>query len=538
MAGNSRSALAAVTAASVLWWGCSAFDEDYKAGVHWLTVENNPQQAVRCFQRSLDKNPRRWQTHRYLLEALSRAGTPDEMEAQLRQTLSLFPDSARSPAVSVPGIAALGEERFSKLSGSLELHHVGALLAKKGDDPALLERAIIAACAARDTVAVNDYLRRHLARTGGKPPSDLALQEMTFFLGSARLKWMLLDRRIEANPKDWQARLEQLDLGVLAGDSAGVASRLRELAKLNPDLLTSEFAVRYGTLVGLKPFVETQVGKGWEAHAAKAGGSVVFVKDLGKTGQPDRYLYRAAASGEGETPLLKAAQQYLAALAVPVWSPDGAWIYFYGSPDRNWTPSHPGRFFLFRVKPTYGAAPRKIYSESDLLPGPPHFNPDGTLLLVRRDVGSTRASVEILRLNPESGATEVLSRIGEPVSGAAFTPAGDSLIFLTDRGIFRRAVTGGNISVDYSYVGFQNPQVSPDGKTLLLFTANHRALLLDRTTGHPTDLGSVAIPRGSFIGSNEVLLTRSDGGALVVCRIRLTPPTDPELAADLKEKLQ
>src|SRR3972149_3340468 len=104
------------------------------------------------------------------------------------------------------------------------------------------------------------------------------------------------------------------------------------------------------------------------------GSSVIYVKEMGKPGVPDPYLYRASSSGGGQTAILKGTQQFLQSLALPRYSPDGRWIYFYGSPDRGWSPGASGRFSLYRVRPSYGARPEKL-TDADLLPVIPHFEP-------------------------------------------------------------------------------------------------------------------------------------------------------------------
>jgi len=242
---------------------------------------------------------------------------------------------------------------------------------------------------------------------------------------------------------------------------------------------------------------------------------------MGSPSEPDQYIYRASAGGGGEVPLMKAAQQFLASLAWPTYSPDGGWVYFFGAPRKGWKPGDVGRFHLFRVRPRYGARPQKL-TDADLVATPLYFVSDGTLLLVRRDVGSIRKSGEVVRLAPKTRRLEGVSRIGEPVSGAVFTPAGDSLIFTTDRGVFRRSVQGGNITVDLQWTGLRYPHISPDGRWLLLSNDLGQTLLIDRLDGRPTYLGTTATPFVAFNPKGKLLVTRSIRGRRTVWQLDLS----------------
>jgi hypothetical protein len=423
----------------------------------------------------------------------------------------------------------LGEERYNSVTASIELLHLGRALANKGDQPELLAKGIMASCRARDSVAVVNYYQRLLSKTDFGAVPDSLVQEMDFFIGPAWVEWVQIDWKVSQKPDDGEARRKQLDVGVMMGDSAAIRGKLIEMARRLPDTAKDpDIVARFGLAAGVDPFASRQLTAGWDGCYSPDGRNLVYIRDIGRRGEPDQYLYRSDPTGGGETPIMKATQQFMMSLAQPRYSPDGEWIYFYGSPDREWTPGKVGKFNLYRVKPVYGARPQKL-TDADLLPVIPHFNPDGSVLTVKRDVGSTRASVEIVRLTPDRQKQETLSRIGEPVTGATFTPAGDSLIFTTDRGIFRRAVGGCALVVDIPWRGLTHLLLSPDGRHLLVNTASGQSVDIRRTDGKPVFLGRTAVPLGSFDSRGGLLVTRFAGGKRTVWRLNLAEPrVDPD----------
>ena len=489
------------------WLTLSCSDPDYDSGVYWLK-EEKPEMAAKSFRRSLNNHPNRWKIHTMLIEALSQMEDPETLEAQLRETLSLFPDRTRRPAIYTPATSLLGDERYNRLAASFEQHHLGQLIGRKGDRTELLAQIIMATCRAGDSSATVSYFERLITALDGKDIPDSVTQEMNFLIGPARVDWIQLEWRVTHKPDDIEARMAQLDAGLMMGDSASTRHKLTELGKAASETVADpSLAKRFGLLVGFDPFASTLIAQGWDGAPSPDGRYVMFIRDLGTPSEPDQYLFRTAVEGGGAVPIMKAAQQSLSSLAWPSYSPDGNWIYFYGAPSRGWMPGDIGRFHLYRVKPSYGARPQKL-TDTELVITPPHFASDGTILLVRRDIGSIRASVEVVRLYPETRRLEPLSRIGEPVSGAVFTPAGDSLIFTTNRGVFRRAISGGNISVDLQWTGLSFPNISPDGRWLLLTQGKNLAILIDRTSGKPTFLGSTVSRYGAFGAGKKLILTR------------------------------
>lgn len=421
-----------------------------------------------------------------------------------------------------PSLTLLGLERFNRISSSFVLGRIGNLLAKKGTDPELLARGIMAACRGQDTVAAMDYFSRALNLMGENLP-DSVIQEMNFFIGASSVDWMRLEMRIKKNPADIDARMAQLDAGLIIGDSAQIRRTLKEMVSLNlDDKIMLDLTKKYGIIAGADPFATTNlVNNAWDGSYSADGSKIAYVKDLGDSRHPDVYLYQSNSSGGGEVPILKGVQEYIAAIVMPRYSDNGRWIYFYGSNDRSWTIGRTGKFYLYRIEPRFGSHPQKL-TDADLLPVEPYFEANGTALLIRRDVGSVRSSVEVVRLSPDKRTLEVVSRIGEPVSAAAFNATGDSVIFLTDRGIFRRSITGGNITVDFALTGFQHMQMIPSSNSLFLINRAGGAVLLDRNDGHLSYLGRVSVFPGGFTKNGRyVLLTRGNKGQRSVVRLDL-----------------
>ncbi|MDP8228692.1 MAG: hypothetical protein P9M15_04500 [Candidatus Electryoneaceae bacterium] len=511
---------------SLMIIGCG--DEDYRNGMYWLNKKDNWQQASRAFQRSLDKNPNRWKTHKMLIEALGKGDDDLAMETQLKETLDIFPDSTRAASMYGPGVSVLGEERYNRIASGIEQLNMSRLLAQNGKDPGILSRSIMAACRQKDKTAVIDYYMRLLTVLDGQDASDSVIQEMNFFIGPARTAWIKYDWQIGNNPDDTDAYIRQLDLGLVMGDPDVVRQKLRELVISNPEILNDpSVAKRFGLIAGFDPFGTKELITGWDGSYSPDGKYLIYIKEMGRPNSPDPYIYRVTAAGGGQTPLLKAVQQSLSSIAMPRYSPNGKWIYFYGSSNRDWSPGQPGRFNLYRVKPIYGNRPQKL-TTSDILPVPIFFESDGSILLVRKDVGSLRSSVRVIRLNPDTKQSTITSRVGEPVIGATFNPAGDSLLFTTDRGLFRRSIDGGAISVDLTWRNMRFPQMSPDGNRLLLQDPQGYLISIDRQTGSPTWLGEVESPIGMFGTNGTLLLTRKIGGVKKVVRLNMNREVDVE----------
>ncbi len=487
--------------------GCSKSAENYRNGIYWLEKEGNWQSASRAFQRALATDPDSWKIHSKLIETLAMGASPDSFIVQLKSTLSFFPDSARSPRIAEPGMKLLGDEAYNRLSGSFELQRIGTLLANDRDDKTLLSRGIMAACRAKDTLAMESYFNHSLDIWAGEPLSDSVLQEMRFFVGPSQVDWIVLDWRVKRNPNDTEAILAQIDAGVVLGDSAKVVRKLKNLARKNPAVLEENANwERYGTIAGVSPYSSSVFSRGWDGTYSLDGKEIIYLKNMGNQKYPDTYVYKRTANSGTETPLLKAAQQNLGSIAWPVFSPDKKWLYFYGSNDRNWTPGGAGRFTLYRAKAKFNSRARKVTS-ADLLITDPYFNDDGTILLVRKDLGSVRSSVEIIKINPDTGELTSVTRIGEPVTGATFNSTGDSLIFITDRGIFRRSINGGKMFVDLNWTGMSFPQLSPDDRWLKLINPSGQLILIDRNTERPYFLGTVDSPRISF-GTSDILVSQ------------------------------
>ncbi|MBT7617705.1 MAG: hypothetical protein HN590_10525 [Calditrichaeota bacterium] len=528
--------LIAMILSASLFFGCSQARSDYKSGIYWLEKENNWQMAARSFNRALEKDPKSWKINQKLIQAMGMGEEPKVFESQLRKTLALFPDSARAASLAQPGKDLLGETRYNKVAGGVELMHFGTKLSRDPKDEVLLAKSIMAACRVTDTLAAVDYFKRFIIVADGKSISDSILQELRFFIGHSRLNWITLEAQILSKPDDLDARIAQLNAGILAGDSSGAVGRLSELQKIIPNAIDNQdLAKRYGTLVGYDPFKTKEIARGWDGSESPDGKKLVFIKDMGEEDYTDMYIYQMPSAGGSEKPILKAAQQNLNILAWPRFSPDGKWIYFYGSKDKSWEPGRVGRFNLFRVKPKYNSSPQKL-TDSDLIITDPFFDKDGSLLLVRRDVGSVRSSVEIIRVKPDERKIEAVSRIGEPVSSATFNHTGDSLIFATDRGIFRRSVNGGNISVDLPWTNVSFLQISPDGKLLKLCNSSDQLIIVDRDNPVPTFLGTVSSHWVTFGKHGEIYASRYNNKWKRLVRLKYGSPVIK--IKDFKQKLK
>ena len=166
---------------------------------------------------------------------------------------------------------------------------------------------------------------------------------------------------------------------------------------------------------------------------------------------------------------------------------------------------------------------------------PMHFTPESKLLLLKRDASSVRAKYDIVRRDPDSKNFDILSQISEPISGAVFTPAGDSLLFITDRGIFRRSVEGGKISVDLTWLGMKFPQLSKDSKLLKVVNEQNQTLLVDRVSGAIQFLGSYGSSTLNFGKEGKLLVTSGGGDKLNVSLVDYLDPqiTSKEFRAEL-----
>ena len=488
--------------------GCNIRDDDYKAGMYWLDEKDNWQMAAKAFKRSLDNYPDRWETHAMLIEALARGNDDLTMTTQLKSTLNLFPDSARSASIVTPASALLGAKNYDKLASSIELRYIGDKLAKQKNNTELLSRAVMASCRAQDTVAAVDYCKRLISSIDRGEIPDTVDLEMSFFLGRAHLEWIHHEYQVSKNPGDIEARLAQINAGILMGDSVRTLAKIKELFKLDPNILNNPQLVRrFSLIAGVDPFKSKIICDGWDAAIYPDGKHIVFIKNRGPRTEIDQYIMKAQINGRNQEALMKAVQHSLMFVSLPRPSLDGKWIFFYGSPDKRWRPGLVGSFNLYRIRPNYGAKPVKM-TDANLVITPPFFANDGSLLLVRREAGSSRSSVEVIRLNPDSKEIEVLCRIGEPVVGASFNSSGDSLLFATSHGIFSRSIAGGKISVEYGWREMFFPELSPDDRSMIISNGSQQLLIIDRSTSEPAFLGTVASPFASFTRDGKLLITR------------------------------
>ena len=465
--------------------------------------------AAKYFRASLEKNPKSWKVHKALIGALGKGDDDLAMETELRNTLSYFPDSARCKTLAEPAIKVLTHERYNRIAASIEQYHLANKLAtQKGGKPTLLSRGIMAACRSKDTSAVADYYDRLLTSLDGGDIPDTVRQEMYFFIGPARISWMQQDWMIKHKSDNIESRLNQLDAGLFLGDVTLLQQKLKELVSNHPEIATdARVAKKFGYLVDADPFNSRQIVQGSDGSYSPSGKHIIYVKDMGMSGSSDPYIYRCSSSGSNKIPLLKAVQHRMSSIAMPVYSPDQQWIYFFGSPDKNWKPGNKGRFYLYRVKPSFGSRPKKL-TDARFLASTPYFEDSNSILLIRRESGSLSSSVEVVQLNPNNKEMNSVSRISEPVIGACFAPDGDSLLFSTDRGIFKRAISGGEISVDLKWQDILFPQISPHGQWLLLLGQASQLVAVNRESGEPYWLGEVHGRSFSFLSDNRVLVTR------------------------------
>lgn len=508
--------LLAILIFSYSFIGCSESRSDYKSGIYWLEKENNWQMAARSFGRALEKDPGNWKISLKLIEALSGGEEAPKFRKQLSLTIAAFPDKARHPDLAKFGIIALGEKEFNKLVSPAELNYLGGLHAQKPKDIPIIAKCIMAACRSFDSLAVRDYFNKAMTLTNGEKLADSLLQEMRFFIGPSQVDWLTLEWRIKAHPEDFEARLQQVNSGIISGDSILIITKIKEIARNTPEVISDEGLVkRIGRLAGYNSFNSKKIARGWDASYSPDYRKIVFLKNMGIQEDPDYYIYERNLSSGKETPILKAGQQTLGFLAWPTYSNDGKWIYFFASKDKHWYPGAVGRFNLYRVKPRYNTKPERL-TNADLLICEPFEESDGSILLVRKDVGSTRASVEIIRV-AKDGNLESVSRIGEPTISACFTPEGDSLLFMTDRGLFRRSINGGNISVDLPWIGLRFLQLSPDGKILKFVNRSNQTVFIDRNNPLPIYWGKTTSSWVSF-GKDGAILTSSsaDGWTIVL----------------------
>ncbi len=500
---------------------CSGDDADFKSGMYWLNEKGNWQAAAQAFERSLAKSPDRWKNHVALIDAVSRGDDPARLERHVTEAFNKFPDSTRSSSIFTAASTLLGEDRLNKLGGKIELVSLEKQMASKGDKPELLSRAVISACRGQDQQAVSAYLGRLLEVMKGELP-DSVRNELNYFIGSAQLDRIQLTARLEANPKDPKALTGLAKASLLSWDLALARKSIQGLNGENSDALKDEATARtFSALWDIEPFPARTVTQGWDGSRSTDGSGLLFVRDLGTTSESDKYIFRNG--GGGDQHMLKAAQQGLREIVCPRFSPDGGWIYFYSSADKNWRLGGQGRFSLYRVKTTYGSAPIKL-TDDDLVFCEPFFESNGTVLLVRKDVGSVRQSAEVFRLDPVHKRSESVIRIAEPVQWAAFTPRADSLLFITARGIYKRALAGGATTLEMTGQGYAYPLLSPDGKWLLIQGSGNEQLLFERSSGAMTYLGIASPPMGSFGKDGKLLVNRQEAGRPKIVEFDLNHP--------------
>ena len=260
----------------------SCGDKNFESGMYWLEKEKNPTQAARAFQRSLEDRPGHWKTNAMALEALAQAENVTEFEKQLVATLQHFPDSSRSVSIHETAVGLIGEERYNVLSAPIAQHHFSKLVGKKGDKPILLCNLIMASCRARDTIVAVDYFKRLLGVTENNVAPDSVTQELGFLIGPAGVEWVSLGWKVARNPDDLDARLAQINAGLVVGDSAGTRTKLLEMLNRMPEIgKNPESAMRFGRLLGIDPFNSETLVKGWGGSFSSDGKKITYIKELG-----------------------------------------------------------------------------------------------------------------------------------------------------------------------------------------------------------------------------------------------------------------
>ncbi|MFN3821723.1 MAG: TolB family protein, partial [bacterium] len=308
----------------------------------------------------------------------------------------------------------------------------------------------------------------------------------------------------------------------------------RYLSSSSKVSLTTEDLYPLAAFVGISPFHRVSITEGWDGVYSTDGKNIIFIRQRGSSDDPDPYFYIKDRSTGIENPLMKAYQQGLWIIAKPFFSSDSKTLYFFGSTEKGAQLGIKGMFYLYEVEPRWGAEGRRI-SDPDILPILPFPTAKGTLLAVRRDLGSVRASVEVVEIDPKKRSKTTVIRIGEPVITGCFTPQGDSLMFITERGLMKRALTGGGVVVDLEWKRLNLCYLSPDGRWLLLGRQPQDLYLIDRINQKVFFLGEWTTSQFS-IWRKTLLITFKEGGKLRLWEYDLSRPME-DLAL-LKEKLQ
>lgn len=518
----------------VMFLGCRlGQDQDLKLGKYWLE-QGNWQRAAEYFRKSLDTNPHNWQTHLLLLEALALSGEKGLIESQLRYTLELFPDSARSSRLSEIVSSAIGETSFISISGEYLKRSVAQRIKGEKAKPEELARGVIAACRSRDSSLVAEYITRLLHRLGDKPLPDSVRFETKLYLGEDWVEWIASNYRFNKFPEDLEALRKALFWTMVVSPPQDLKDNLKPFVSAPIfSRLSAEELISLGYMVGVSPFPERELGEGWDGVYTPGGEAVVYIIYRGRE-EPDPYFYRLDLSSGSRSPLMKAYQQALYDIAAPTFSPNGDYIYFFASPERGWKPGGKGLVYLYAFNPQWGAEVRRI-SDPDILMIPPYPTTKGTLLAVRRDLGSVRASVEVVEIDPKSKKKEVVVRIAEPVITGCFTPKGDSLLFITDRGLMRRSLAGGSVVVDLEWKGLNLCYLTSDGEWILLGREPRRLYIMNRRDGRLFYFGEWVTPYFSS-QKGKLLVTRERNGRRSLWEFQLNP--DYKVASQVASQLR
>ena len=157
----------------------------------------------------------------------------------------------------------------------------------------------------------------------------------------------------------------------------------------------------------------------------------------------------------------------------PVWSPDGAWIYY--SSDRD-----SGHFDVFRTRADGSGSPEQV-TDSDSKPirddedaqyGPADITPDGRTLILFESTGKGDDNVVLLHLGEEPRLEGFLTTTFTETH-AALSPDGEWMVYVSDETgtpeVYVRRFSSGSARVKVSDGIGLGPKWSPDGNEIIYF---------------------------------------------------------------------
>jgi dipeptidyl aminopeptidase/acylaminoacyl peptidase len=170
-----------------------------------------------------------------------------------------------------------------------------------------------------------------------------------------------------------------------------------------------------------------------------------------------------------------------------------------------------------------GNEPTEITFDNGLVPSKPRFSPDGKTVAFIQSADTFGKMSDLWVMDPTGGARKKLAPTNTYLAAPTWTPDGKQIYFASDPGVSLVDAAGGTATLIVDDFTATDPEVSPDGKSLVYAPNGGTLQLIDLADPTmPKDLGVGGVsPRFSpdgksiaFAGASKIELLDIASGAV------------------------